>query len=348
MSFDALAWASKQQPGKMAAKMVLLCLANYANEDGEAYPSTAAIAEFGDMNHKTATSALDRLEELGLISDTGSRRGKSGQIKVYRLHLGASAHDESWRPGSFKAPENTPPKKGGFPKPPKNSAKAPRKREVEASRKRVTDTVIEPVMDPVRVDGLASVDHAAGKKSDGLPRISSDEMTEAWNNLADRIGRPRIRSMTPERRRKLSARINGHTVEDFKEVLANIERSAFLSGDKGCFVTFDWVMTEGNFLKILEGNYNDEVSRTGRHPGQPQKPSLAGGSLFEQLQAGKISETEFHAARARLERKEAHHSTQPGPPADHLLRGEFAAPAREGDAGTGVFDALPANLRRQL
>ncbi|KAA9019280.1 MULTISPECIES: helix-turn-helix domain-containing protein [Sphingobium] len=131
MSFDALAWASKQQPGKMAAKMVLLCLANYANEDGEAYPSTAAIAAFGDMNHKTATTALDRLEEIQLISDTGRRQGKSGQIKVYRLHL-------------ERGPEKVASLKR---KPPVSSTQADLKREVEASRKRVTDTVKEPIKD---------------------------------------------------------------------------------------------------------------------------------------------------------------------------------------------------------
>lgn len=87
MSFDALAWAAKQKPGNLAAKMVLLALANYADEHGCAYPSTAAIAEFGDMNHKTATVALDRLEALGLIIDSGKRAGRSGQIKVYRLNL---------------------------------------------------------------------------------------------------------------------------------------------------------------------------------------------------------------------------------------------------------------------
>ncbi len=121
MSFDALAWAAKQKPGNLAAKMVLLALANYANEAGEAYPSTAAIAEFGDMNHKTATVALDRLEAMGLISDTGRKQGKSGQIKVYRLAL--KSHPKA------EASQNR--------EPPKFSAKDP--------QKRVTDTVMEPI-----------------------------------------------------------------------------------------------------------------------------------------------------------------------------------------------------------
>jgi hypothetical protein len=121
MSFDALAWAAKQKPGNLAAKMVLLALANYANEAGEAYPSTAAIAEFGDMNHKTATVALDRLEALGMIADTGKKQGKSGQIKVYRLNLQS------------------------IPKTEASQKREPPKFSIEDPQKRVTDTVKEPV-----------------------------------------------------------------------------------------------------------------------------------------------------------------------------------------------------------
>jgi DNA-binding transcriptional regulator YhcF (GntR family) len=121
MSFDALAWAAKQKPGNLAAKMVLLALANYAGETGLAYPSTAAIAEFGDMNPKTATAALDRLEALGLIEDTQKRVGSTKQIKVYKLNL-----------------ETTP----------KTEASQKRKPSVSSGKgtqKRVTDTVREPV-----------------------------------------------------------------------------------------------------------------------------------------------------------------------------------------------------------
>lgn len=96
MSFEALAWAAKQKPGNMAAKMVLLALANYANEDGEAYPSVAAISAFGEMNHKTVGVALARLEAAGIISDTGLRRGTTRQVKVYRLVLQRSY--DAWEP----------------------------------------------------------------------------------------------------------------------------------------------------------------------------------------------------------------------------------------------------------
>ena len=87
MSFEALAWAAKQTPGNMAAKMVLLALANYANENGHSYPSAKAVALFGDMNIKTVPAALARLEASGLIFDTGFRKGSTHQIKVFKLAI---------------------------------------------------------------------------------------------------------------------------------------------------------------------------------------------------------------------------------------------------------------------
>lgn len=237
MSFDALAWACRQKTGKLPSKMALLCLANYANELGEAYPSTAAIAAFGDMNHKTATAALDRLEELKLISDTGNRRGKSGQIKVYRLHLESLPKTEA----SLKR------------KPPVSSAQATQKREVEATQKRVTDTINEPVSDPATIDDGSSL--LSCMSEDVSPTEAKPEhFVEAWNALAQRVGKPQIRSLTPERRQKLKARLAEYSVDDFKLVLTSIERSAFLRA--GRFLTFDWIIGKSNFLKVLEGNYN--------------------------------------------------------------------------------------------
>jgi hypothetical protein len=94
--------------------------------------------------------------------------------------------------------------------------------------------------------------------SGDAPALKPDHFVESWNALAKRLALTTIRALTPERRVKLKARIAGYSVDDFREVLANIESSPFLRGDrgwKGC--TFDWVTKKANFQKILEGNYND-------------------------------------------------------------------------------------------
>lgn len=118
MSFAALVWAAKQKTGGLATKAALLALANYADEHGCAYPSTAAIAAFGEMDHKTATTALDRLSMAGLIVDTGARAGTTKQIKVYRLLMAS-------HPEAVASPNR---------KPPVSAPKAPQKRGTDTVR----------------------------------------------------------------------------------------------------------------------------------------------------------------------------------------------------------------------
>lgn len=98
MSWETQSWAAKQRPGSASAKLVLLGLASCADANHCAYPSIDWLCEFGDLNRKTVIAALQRLEDgmFPLIEDTGQRRGRTGQVKVYRLNLNTAG----WEPGA--------------------------------------------------------------------------------------------------------------------------------------------------------------------------------------------------------------------------------------------------------
>lgn len=86
MSFDALAWAAKQNTGSSGTKLVLLGLAECADRSHAlAFPSVAALVEFSSLDRKSVIGNLTKLEESGFIRDTGRKVGKTGQIKVYQL-----------------------------------------------------------------------------------------------------------------------------------------------------------------------------------------------------------------------------------------------------------------------
>jgi uncharacterized protein YdaU (DUF1376 family) len=94
--------------------------------------------------------------------------------------------------------------------------------------------------------------------SDDGEKFDSKDVVEVWNDTAAKLGKPKVRDLTPERRQLLKARMSQYALEDFVSVFNNIKSSPFLRGDhgwRGC--TFDWVFKKGNFQKILEGNYND-------------------------------------------------------------------------------------------
>lgn len=84
--------------------------------------------------------------------------------------------------------------------------------------------------------------------------LSIPEVVEAWNEIAERIGKPKVQRLSDGRKQVIRARIKQNTLDDFVTVFRNIERSEFLKNWKA--MGFDWVFKAGNFQKILEGNYN--------------------------------------------------------------------------------------------
>ncbi|WP_413712966.1 helix-turn-helix domain-containing protein [Serratia marcescens] len=85
MSLDAMRWAKKVKTGKSSAKSVLTWLADMCGADHCAFPSIPALAEATELDKKTVQSSLQHLIAIGLIEDTGERRGRTRQIPVYRL-----------------------------------------------------------------------------------------------------------------------------------------------------------------------------------------------------------------------------------------------------------------------
>lgn len=76
---------------------------------------------------------------------------------------------------------------------------------------------------------------------------------------------PRIRSLSDARKKAIKVRLKSYSMDDFKTLFENAEASSFLKGvDGGWKASFDWLIKEANMLKVLEGNYQDKGSRTGR------------------------------------------------------------------------------------
>lgn len=73
-----------------SSKFVLLALADCADDDGIAWPSTIELASKTSLDRKTVIRALDDLESAGLLIDTGNRRGRTAQVKEFRITLEGS------------------------------------------------------------------------------------------------------------------------------------------------------------------------------------------------------------------------------------------------------------------
>ena len=89
--------------------------------------------------------------------------------------------------------------------------------------------------------------------------------TEAWNELKC-YGIAPISKLTngTKRHESLKARIEQYGVEEVLRAIENIKTSSFLKGEtgKGWTITFDWFVKPNNFVKVLDGNYNDKEKST--------------------------------------------------------------------------------------
>lgn len=112
MSLDATIWAWKTRQKKTIGgaskplkKLVLLALADRAAEDHSCFPSVSRLVDDTEMDRKTILKIIDELIFDGLIQDTGERKGRTKQVKVYRL-IGVNGREIGLEIDSFDG-ENT-------------------------------------------------------------------------------------------------------------------------------------------------------------------------------------------------------------------------------------------------
>ncbi|MGL9724519.1 helix-turn-helix domain-containing protein, partial [Sodalis sp. (in: enterobacteria)] len=90
MSMSLMAKAMSIKVGNPIRKLVLLKLADNANDKGECWPSYQHIADHCECSKSTARDHIDALEKAGLLvkeNRTGTNNGKGNASNVYYLKL---------------------------------------------------------------------------------------------------------------------------------------------------------------------------------------------------------------------------------------------------------------------
>lgn len=88
MSGAALGWAKAQKAPSMIAKAVLICLADYADVDGVAWPAIPNLAKEVQVSDRTVQRALTALAEAGLLEiERRTRKDGGWTSNGYRLAM---------------------------------------------------------------------------------------------------------------------------------------------------------------------------------------------------------------------------------------------------------------------
>lgn len=129
-------------------------------------------------------------------------------------------------------------------------------------------------------------DDEEGLGDDAPPLVPIHEQAmAAWNEMAARAGLKQITSMNEVRRAAIKQRLGKQGMPLWWAALERIEASAFLTGATGWRASFDFVVKRANFLKITEGNYDDQPAG----PGRARVPARGGSRTrtnFEQMLEG--------------------------------------------------------------
>ena len=101
MSMLLMVQALKAKVGSPLRKLVLVKLADQANDDGECWPSYQTIADACEMGRSTVKAHIAWLEEHGFLRVEYRHYGSGGKSKsnIYHLTIGEGSEPVKFRPG---------------------------------------------------------------------------------------------------------------------------------------------------------------------------------------------------------------------------------------------------------
>lgn len=103
-----------------------------------------------------------------------------------------------------------------------------------------------------------------GEIREGKGRVDYNGIRDAYNTLCPSL--PAVRSLSDARKKAIKARLNSYSEDDLLEAFRKAEASDFLRGqnNRNWQANFDWIIKDANLAKILDGNYDNRLSYTGR------------------------------------------------------------------------------------
>lgn len=180
MSMTLMAKAMSIKVGNPLRKLVLIKLADNANDKGECWPSYQHIADHCECSKSAVRSHIDALIEMGFLikeNRLGVNNGKGNTSNIYYLDLSCPVPPESIAPMLSKSIAMP---KGGSPMPSKSTPPMPS----ESTR---TSHSFEPVKEPVNESTIgASADASAPARS--ARQEYSPEFEQAWQEYPKRAG----------------------------------------------------------------------------------------------------------------------------------------------------------------
>ena len=116
---------------------------------------------------------------------------------------------------------------------------------------------------PVNVNGIVNesvnnIEVETEKKETTSKKIDPQKVIDLYNGICRQL--PKAQELTKARKTTITARLKVHGLAKITEVFQIASHSDFLNGNnkENWNASFDWLMKPTNFIKTLEGNYQNK------------------------------------------------------------------------------------------
>ena len=120
----------------------------------------------------------------------------------------------------------------------------------------ISNTEIDKDIDKdIEIDTDKEIEREKSKK------VDYELIARMYNDTC--ISFPRLTTLSDARKKAIKARLNKYSIEDIQRAFTLAEASDFLKGNNGrnWSANFDWIIKDTNIAKILDGNYNNRVTK---------------------------------------------------------------------------------------
>lgn len=254
MSHDATVWAWRQDVDNSGDLIVLLALADMANEtnDFEVWASHAYIGRKAKRSPRSVRSSIVSLEAKGLVTTRSNFGGPDIIALAIPDEFVVRRERDDGRAKTARTAATT------------TAAKTATAAKPEANRGNGCLLTLEGNQ---RSDELGS----AGRE-DARPLV--DRCADVYRDITTRqVGWGKLQLLNDARRKALPLRVKeAGGFEAWRDIMLSAETSAFLTGKtaQGFTATFDFFLQPSSFAKLAEGFYHRERQSHGSQPTDPR------------------------------------------------------------------------------
>lgn len=254
MSMALMAAAMSAKVGNPLRKLVLIKLADNANDKGECWPSYSHIADQCEISRRSVIEHIKALEEMGFVEINRRKNGdiNSSNVFIVRIPKQAIGSAGAALPSAGDSP-------GVVQEIHQGSAGAALGGSAGAAPR--TSHSFEPVNEPRKTD-LPDDENPNDYESANSGNRGScpyDAIVDLYHETLPDL--PRVKIITKQRKAALRARWNTSnrtkSLDWWLEYFVVVKSTPFLMGanDRNWRADFDFLITESKFAKIVEGGY---------------------------------------------------------------------------------------------